>query len=487
VAVAPDGTIIVSDGGALKVFRKDGMFLKKIDHLKAAAGELPAGGFLAANAKTGAIYVIASAGGKRYLLRLASVDDPTVTAEILLSPRSRQLAVDSEAGIVWVMRGHADDGLLRVKDLESRFEAKAFPARKKGGLVFPNFLAVAPDGRLYVVNRGYGAVIHTDTQGRYAGQIRAGAAGSSMATGSIATDRHGNLYVAQQWKWGAPEQIEKYSPAGKKLPIGDKAHLTLEDVQFVKGLWIAPNDDIYVAVTAPLPAGEVGRKMMQDIGNKPYAAEHLLGRVDVYSPDGALKQRGLVKLQGPNGLALGRDGSVYTVETYLHHGAHKQRLFKRKYKTSPEKYRYTLYDKLLKFPARGAQGGEKDALWAHPGIGGTSPWTCGAECCAAQVTVDADDRIWCHDGASYSVKALDAAGNLVLRVGTYGSEDCLGGGGDATWPGTSIVRDPEVPLARPSGVAVSNDVLFIADQFAGRVVRCTLRYAHSKKVAVKID
>ena len=50
-------------------------------------------------------------------------------------------------------------------------------------------------------------------------------------------------------------------------------------------------------------------------------------------------------------------------------------------------------------------------------------------------------------------------------------------GGDRVIPGTKVVCDPEVPLARPAGVAVWRDRLFISDMYAHRIVRCRLDYA----------
>ena len=227
---------------------------------------------------------------------------------------------------------------------------------------------------------------------------------------------------------------------------------------------------------------------MHDIGYHPFNERHLLGRVDVYGPDGALKKKEMVKLLSPNSVAVARDGSVYTVEVYLHHGAHKMRKywkgeFGARFK-EPEKWWYSLQDKLLKFPPTGGEQWEKkkDAEWMHPGISGTNPYTCNVECTGAQIAVDADDRVWCHDAVVYNVKALDAAGNLMLRVGVYGNEDCKGGGGDRKLQGTNIVVDPEIPLARPSGVAVWKDFLFISDEFSGRIVRCRLEYLERREI-----
>ena len=83
------------------------------------------------------------------------------------------------------------------------------------------------------------------------------------------------------------------------------------------------------------------------------------------------------------------------------------------------------------------------------------------------------------------VKAIDKAGNEIIRVGKYGNEDCQGGGGDKKLEGTNIVIDPEIPLARPSGMAVYKDWLFLSDMYAHRVLRCKLKYAEEKEVTIR--
>ena len=81
---------------------------------------------------------------------------------------------------------------------------------------------------------------------------------------------------------------------------------------------------------------------------------------------------------------------------------------------------------------------------------------------------------------------IDKAGNEIIRVGKYGNEDCQGGGGDKKLEGTNIVIDPEIPLARPSGMAVYKDWLFLSDMYAHRVLRCKLTYAAEKEVSVSV-
>ena len=321
-------------------------------------------------------------------------------------------------------------------------------------------------GKLYV--GGASKVYQCDIDGKGFKTIAAQPGGGLTASGYLCTDREGNLYYAIKTskKWDAVEQVQKYGPDGRRLKFGENDAITMDsDIECIKGLWVTPDGDIYVSM--------MSRNRKE-------------GWVNIYGPDGTLKKKQFARIVGPNGIALGRDGSLYVVDGRNNHGSTKMATYWKKNKfKEPEKWWYSLYDKVIKLPPSGGDG-EKDAEWSHAGVSGTNPSGCSrAECTPGHITVDADDRVWFHDAVVYNVKALDAAGNLMLRVGVYGNEDCKGGGGDRKLSGTNIVIDPEIPLTRPTGVAVHKDYLFIADMFSHRVLRCRLEYADRKEITVK--
>jgi len=96
--------------------------------------------------------------------------------------------------------------------------------------------------------------------------------------------------------------------------------------------------------------------------------------------------------------------------------------------------------------------GGRRQVWDYAGVSGVSPWNCDTECPAAQLHIDPDQRIWVPDSFLYCVKAVDTAGNEMIRVGKYGNEDCRGGGGDKRHPElNSVVIEPEIPLSYPKG------------------------------------
>ena len=89
-----------------------------------------------------------------------------------------------------------------------------------------------------------------------------------------------------------------------------------------------------------------------------------------------------------------------------------------------------------------------------------------------------DDRIWISEHLVFNVKAVDSAGNLIARVGTYGNADC-----DGDPEGKN--PKPAIPIAWPHAVARYKDYLLIADSINARIVRCRLEYTDKKEIPVK--
>ena len=460
--------------GAVQVYRKDGFLLATLDRVTLAAGEQKLNTkaiALGANLKSGAVYLNIAAGKTRRLVKLASPESREAAAEIDLPRTARRIAVDGEAGLIWVLVAY--DTLVRVRDLGDRLEARTIAGLAGKTLTFPRLMSASAQGRLCLTDASSSYIL-SDVEGRAFKRLSwYGASGHGYA----APDAEGNWYVALTLRHEKHE-VWKLSPEGERLKLGERDAIELEGVKEPKGLCVAPNGDLYVAVTTALPP-ERAKTLGRVFGSVDVRGdEHNYSRVDVYAPDGTLRKRGLVRLQGINDVKLARDGSLYVIESGLCHGAHKRRAAKL------DNRRFTLYNRLLKF---GPEGGVRDGpgqLWSHEGLSGVSTYTCAGECPAGQLCLDADGRVWFPDPALYNVAALDAAGNLLLRVGAYGNADAPGGGGDAMLPGTRIVRSPEVPLARPFGIAVWGDRLLIADMYSHRVARCRLEYTQAEELPI---
>ena len=440
------------------------------------------------------------------------------------------VAVDAK-GNIHVLDGesvkvYAKDGALVRKAAKAAFPSKKIEAppaivaaaKNPRALKFPHMLRVDSAGRLYLKDyggAGWDPFVVTDVEGKTF-QRRKFPWGHGTVNHYNCVDSHGNWYVALRKGRKTPEMIWKFSPTGERLTFGAADHISIEFDEparsraapgDVKGLFVTPSGDIYVVNTVEKWSGAEFLGSDFHYGNLLDKGDQFnCTRVDVYGPDGTLKRKNLVRSQGLNDVAVDRDGNLYVVEATMYHGAHQRNLAKGRRRGGPltfsyltpeqanldpktdENKRFSLTARLMKFsPEGGIRDGEggKPQLWSYAGVSGLSPWGCGAECPAGQICLDADERIWIPDTFLYCVKAVDRAGNEIIRIGKYGNEECKGGGGDRKLEGTNIVIDPEIPVARPSGMAVHKDWLFISDMYAHRVLRCKLEYADRKEAAIR--
>jgi len=427
---------------------------------------------------------------------------------ISLDERARLLVVDGDAIKVYDKTGKFVEKRRKEKSGSWAPPAALVAASKNPrALTFPHLLRVDPLGRLYVKNNARGKpFVVSDIDGK-SFRVRTLPWGHTAAQGYMCVDAHDNWYISvHPHGRERPDEIWKFSPEGKRLRFGERDAIPIEfgERAEIKGIYVTPNGEIYIV--AALSKWRTPAAFKKLYGNMALRGDHYnLTRIDVYGPDGTLKRKGLVRSQGINDVAVDREGNVYVIESTMWHGAHMMKIaridYHRKWPRvfphlSPEQKklgkqeaskRFSLMARLLKFPPTGGvmdgEGGPRQ-LWSHAGVSGLSPWNCGAECPAGQICLDPDERIWIPDTFLYNIKAVDKAGNLILRLGTYGNEECKGGGGDRTLAGTNIVIDPEIPLARPSGMAVYKDYLFISDMYAHRVMRCRLTYSHTRECAL---
>ncbi len=126
------------------------------------------------------------------------------------------------------------------------------------------------------------------------------------------------------------------------------------------------------------------------------------------------------------------------------------------------------------------------AEWFYGGVGIT-----GAGCCCwhSRFCLDTFARSFAAEPDLYSVAVLDAAGNLILRVGQYGSaEDGIPLVADQQ-PGAPVRRSlggDEVPLFYPAYVGVDTDRrLFISDVGNARIVSVALGYHAEENIPLR--
>jgi len=113
------------------------------------------------------------------------------------------------------------------------------------------------------------------------------------------------------------------------------------------------------------------------------------------------------------------------------------------------------------------------ALWYRFGFAPYSASSSGSGntcmCEAGGFDVDAFGRVFFPNLGQFRVEVVDTNNNPITTFGKYGNQDS--GGPDATVP------RPEIPLAWPLTVAVSDAYVYVADTTSRRVVRVKLTYA----------
>ena len=113
------------------------------------------------------------------------------------------------------------------------------------------------------------------------------------------------------------------------------------------------------------------------------------------------------------------------------------------------------------------------ALWTHFGYAPYSSHISGntahCMCEGSGFDVDPFGRVFLPNLGQFRIEVVDTNNNPITTFGSYGNEDS--GGPQAK------VQKPEIPLAWPTYVAVSDRYAYVADTVNRRVVRVKLGYA----------
>jgi hypothetical protein len=136
--------------------------------------------------------------------------------------------------------------------------------------------------------------------------------------------------------------------------------------------------------------------------------------------------------------------------------------------------------------------------WDYAGVAPLHPATGDCVCYNSRFDLDGFDRAWVPMSINFSVNALDANGNVILRVGSYGNPDSRGKDSPVVDPKTGLLRprragDPtdlkaprelseQIGFRAPRFVAASDEALYVNDTFNQRIARCTLGYAAEEAV-----
>jgi hypothetical protein len=138
------------------------------------------------------------------------------------------------------------------------------------------------------------------------------------------------------------------------------------------------------------------------------------------------------------------------------------------------------------------------AEWIHPGVGNAGFYRCNCE----NITFDVDEfgRTFFPDLPLFRVRVLDTAGNAITHFGGYGNPENCGPDSPVVDPQTKQVRarrpedpkdlkspfaEPEIALANPASVGVTDRHLYIGDAGNRRLLRARLVYAAEESCAIK--
>jgi hypothetical protein len=138
------------------------------------------------------------------------------------------------------------------------------------------------------------------------------------------------------------------------------------------------------------------------------------------------------------------------------------------------------------------------AEWIHPGIGHVGLFYCNCE----NVTFDVDEfgRVFFPDLNLFRVRVIDTAGNVLTHFGGYGNAESMGPDSPVIDPKTGKLRsrkaddptdmkspfaEPEIALAWPLGVGVTDRYAYIGDSLNRRLLRVKLIYTVEETIEVK--
>jgi len=319
--------------------------------------------------------------------------------------------------------------------------------------------------------------------------------------------------------------IARFDPAdGKLVPFGQLRTIDIPmrggGRTFQDGFCVAPNGDMYAVLVeadsgfhaklkqvgqgARLKSGQPGKDRMQGIF------------LQVFGPDGAVKHVSTIPgLHHSNGVRVAKNGDVYLSIAAKPAGQERPDgggsaswgtliRFVSAFNKFPVGQVYGSWEKPLVSGPTHIVGGMGMKLriepvrWQYGGVAPSMSATGGCVCGNSRFDLDGFERAFVPALQSYSVNVLDAAGNLVLRIGGYGNRDSRGKNSPVVDPKTGLLRPsrpddpkdlrPPKELAEAIGfrmapyVAVTDEALYVEDMGNTRVVRAALGY-HAEETA----
>ncbi len=249
--------------------------------------------------------------------------------------------------------------------------------------------------------------------------------------------------------------------------------------------------------------------------------------VNVMGPDGKIKRTVVWQCYKGDIIRLDSEGNIYLATMVKPKDRRWPEFFDGKVKPPPAKtgahtdsYYYSyMYGSIVKFPpeggaiwyrkdvSEGVEGKPPAELLAKPRVKlsahdgyrtmipaelqgalwyrfGFAPYTATSASCrltcmceSGGFGVDGWGRVFFPNLGQFRVEAVDTGGNPITTFGKYGNQDSGGRGPKA--------KKPDIPLAWPLTVAVSDTHAYVADTVSRRVVKVRLAFAAEKAVPVQ--
>jgi len=500
IAVDALGQIYVADRGndRIAVFRSDGSFLNSID--------VPDPDFIAVNRETGAVYVL-SGRPAGTLIKLTGHRRPRELARLTMRRMMRDdrwihglvMAVDDKAKppLIWLASptSYHRFGLLRIEDKGLMF------GEPREITDYGNALGLHGSPGHLSVDREREEVYASTTGRTYRFNGRTGEWSVFKKYGE------GDLWVV-----GADGLIYGHHNSPLKQVVSRWTR-DLEPVPFEKTgtNTVRVPGSIHLKARG-LTAGRDGTiYVMREVRN------HRVNEVRVIAPDGSIKHTGLISALtgGASSVRVDNAGNVYAADCSRPAGQTIPPGLKglmpedKRLSTGAINWYPVIYGSVVKFPPTGGGITREEtpgavrivtgydsprwrtgALWQWAGLspiptfagdgGQRKAVYCGCE--RASFDVDDFGRSFLPDAARFTVHVLDAAGNHLLRFGTYGNADAGVGGVSQS----ALNPAPDITFAWPISVAVSDEAAYVGDLVNRRIVRVKLGYKKSMTCSVEV-
>lgn len=481
LTVDRQGNIYVVDKGRIKVYRANGQFIKMLDGFTLDGQQMELGAVHGVRATKQALYVVArldpltnvkNTRQKRWRtaqlvkFQLTPANEPKAIWTLPLDGLAGLIAVDDTAvsPIIWVAGGGGPATFSRIVDEGGRpGEARHIGGMRRGVLMDPWAVAVDGNGRIFTFDYARGCIVRTNDDG-------------SDWLESEPVPRLIALHIDRR-------KGRLFQSSFSRMDCSDLDLNDIQNIEFAEGWRNLGAVDAEGNVYASRSGATSLEKLTGRIVNR-FGPDGLNGLVDRFGSDGAMRQAGLIELfQGLGGLAMDSHGCLYIMDTcrgqfqYVAHDVGR-RLFDDwpVWKRSGERIlNQSELGYLVKFAPGGGKRGTKAELWAHRGA---SPVMSQCRCPVNTncVAVDEADRIFATDYVRYHVKVLDTAGNLIVRIGSWGNAECRGP--------NSRYPEPEIAFGWLHSIDATRDTLYASDKDLRRIVKVRLDYRESKETLV---